>query len=340
MSFTRSEFYPKSLYNPTTADISIPEPCGAVSWTNAMESIITPDFFLRQTNRHTPKEQFFFFRNFTIENHTSEISIPRYFRKCVNITAGHLEITTLMTMNHSVFNDLQCPIPEPHFWDRNKWHTALASYMGSGNTWVRHLIETMSGVLTGSLYNDRQLLTAFEGEGQTERVIVIKTHELAMRHNHMFNRAVLLVRNPYDTILAWYNFERSKSHKGYMDRVDFVKRDWIQFIPSAVLGWRRFIESWVLDFHGPVFLLSYKRLQTDFFNEIIRVALFLDIPLTFGRLRCLHRESEGGYHRDKPSWMTRENVFTIPSEEVIEKELQLVRKVIWTAFNTTLDDLE
>ena len=35
--------------------------------------------------------------------------------------------------------------------------TSLSSYPGSGNTWVRYLIEEYTGYYTGSLYNDNSL---------------------------------------------------------------------------------------------------------------------------------------------------------------------------------------
>ena len=40
----------------------------------------------------------------------------------------------------------------------------LASFPGSGNTWIRHLIQRGSGVLTGSVYNDKSLYVEFPGE--------------------------------------------------------------------------------------------------------------------------------------------------------------------------------
>ena len=35
--------------------------------------------------------------------------------------------------------------------------TSLSSYPGSGNTWVRYLIEEYTGYYTGSIYNDNNL---------------------------------------------------------------------------------------------------------------------------------------------------------------------------------------
>ena len=34
---------------------------------------------------------------------------------------------------------------------------ALASFPGSGNTWLRHMIEGSTGIFTGSRYKDLQI---------------------------------------------------------------------------------------------------------------------------------------------------------------------------------------
>ena len=34
---------------------------------------------------------------------------------------------------------------------------ALASFPGSGNTWLRHMLEGASGIFTGSRYKDLQI---------------------------------------------------------------------------------------------------------------------------------------------------------------------------------------
>ena len=40
-----------------------------------------------------------------------------------------------------------------HFLDPPGPLTALASYPGSGNTWLRYLIQQATGIATGSVYN-------------------------------------------------------------------------------------------------------------------------------------------------------------------------------------------
>ena len=65
-----------------------------------------------------------------------------------------------------------------HFLDPPGPLTALASYPGSGNTWLRYLIQQATGFATGSVYNAAHLKAAsFPAEGIFNgSVIGIKTH--------------------------------------------------------------------------------------------------------------------------------------------------------------------
>lgn len=58
---------------------------------------------------------------------------------------------------------------------------ALASYPGSGNTWLRYLLEGATGIFTGSVYNAASILKAGHlGEGRPFKdgsTIVQKTHQ-------------------------------------------------------------------------------------------------------------------------------------------------------------------
>ena len=56
----------------------------------------------------------------------------------------------------------------------------LASYPGSGNTWVRYLIEGLTGVFTGDIYQDKRLNHLFLGTKENYRVgttFGAKTHK-------------------------------------------------------------------------------------------------------------------------------------------------------------------
>lgn len=109
-----------------------------------------------------------------------------------------------------------------HFIDgKRRGITALASFPGSGNTWVRTLLEKATGVCTGSYACDMSLRYAgFTGEGiQSSNVIVVKTHE-GKPHWGKFDSAIVLVRNPLDAIVSDWNryvangFQQKTVHLG------------------------------------------------------------------------------------------------------------------------------
>ena len=89
---------------------------------------------------------------------------------------------------------------------------ALVSFPGSGNTWVRGLLEQVTGYCTGSVYCDQGLArTGFVGEGvQSGAVLVVKTHHTSPFHpahpeRPRYGGAVLLVRNLFDALKAEMN---------------------------------------------------------------------------------------------------------------------------------------
>ena len=90
---------------------------------------------------------------------------------------------------------------------------ALVSFPGSGNTWVRGLLEQVTGYCTGSVYCDLGLATmGFAGEGiRSGSVLVVKTHHVTplwLRNSEQrpkFGSAVLLVRDVFDALKAEMN---------------------------------------------------------------------------------------------------------------------------------------
>lgn len=93
---------------------------------------------------------------------------------------------------------------------------ALASFPGSGNTWLRYLLQQATGVLTGSVYKDFGLLkSGFPAESvANSSVLMVKTHEWGENIWSGFGRAVLLIRDPAKAILAEFN-RQSGGHVGF-----------------------------------------------------------------------------------------------------------------------------
>ncbi len=108
---------------------------------------------------------------------------------------------------------------------RGRDPVALVSCPGSGNTWVRGLLEKATGICTGAIYCDPDLRAkGFKGESIHDgSVLVIKTHvpvpqwkdaKITRRilKNPLFGSAILLIRNPFDALVAEENRLRSKGH--------------------------------------------------------------------------------------------------------------------------------
>lgn len=81
----------------------------------------------------------------------------------------------------------------------------------------------ISGIFTGSVYNDARLKrSGFPGESVTNgSVVVVKTHTSKPDRIKIFDRVVLIVRDPYEAILSFFNFRQTPGHVGKATPEDF-----------------------------------------------------------------------------------------------------------------------
>ena len=105
------------------------------------------------------------------------VQVPKQFHNCKKMSFRHYGISTL-----------------------------LVSWPGSGNSWVRQLLETTTGIYTGS-YKDCDLAyinAGMLGEGiDSENVIAVKFHIGPYPEFH-FKKVIYIIRNPYDAFVADY----------------------------------------------------------------------------------------------------------------------------------------
>lgn len=106
----------------------------------------------------------------------------------------------------------------------NRPRVALVSLPGSGNTWVRGLLEQATGYCTGSMWCDPILRAKqFCGEGVRSNTLVVKNHDPTIRwakeslplnaskdgitnlNKPMFNSAIFVHRDPYEATIAEWN---------------------------------------------------------------------------------------------------------------------------------------
>ena len=141
-------------------------------------------------------------RQIGVSNLTSQMSRQQF-----------LSCSGMAILGGSVKSSIQVP-PSHQYCKKMSFRrsgpvVALGSFPGSGNSWVRQLLESATGIYTGAMYCDGSYIGAgMIGEGiTTANVIAIKTHDwpyAAKQHlNH--DRAVYIVRSPFGSILSEHN---------------------------------------------------------------------------------------------------------------------------------------
>lgn len=143
----------------------------------------------------------------------------------------------------------------------------LYTFPGSGNTWCRLLIEHATGIYTGSVYNDDSLLKALPGEFTCSwTVSAVKVHPHTHHFNELragtfgsdnnkcnkgsvkrFERAILLLRDPFDSI--WSEFQRrvSQSHVSGVRKAGF---NWHRWQANAANLAHAYADTWSIEHMG------------------------------------------------------------------------------------------
>ncbi|CAH2094052.1 unnamed protein product [Euphydryas editha] len=183
---------------------------------------------------------------------------------------------------------------------------ALVSYPGSGNTWLRYLLQQVTGVVTGSVYMDYGLrMHGFPAENVTDgSVLVVKTHEAPPLEVDKFKSAILLIRNPRDAILADFN----RLHKGHIGTAPksafkkinkYKKTNWSTYVFNQLSTWESLHHLWLNRFLGPVHIVFYEILVRDTRKTLQGILDFLNYTVSEGDMDCTVANQEGIYRRKK-----------------------------------------
>lgn len=158
---------------------------------------------------------------------------------------------------------------------------ALASFPGSGNTWLRFLIEQGMRKFTGSVYEDEDFANAFGGEGSSNaNTTCVKTHfpcPKCWTYQHckgcagskpvtsamtgpipQANANIYLVRSPFDSFVAEFNRIRTGEHSGTLGpnaftatpkrksyETEYDKPTWNQFIAHRLPAYVESVEFYL-----------------------------------------------------------------------------------------------
>uniref|UniRef100_A0A8D2QGX9 WSC domain containing 1 n=1 Tax=Zonotrichia albicollis TaxID=44394 RepID=A0A8D2QGX9_ZONAL len=200
---------------------------------------------------------------------------------------------------------LATPVQDTRCTDRkflttkSKVFVALSSFPGAGNTWARHLIEHATGYYTGSYYFDGALYNkGFKGEKdhwRSRRTICVKTHESGKTEIEMFDSAILLIRNPYKSLMAEFN-RKYAGHLGYATDRNWKSKEWPDFVNSYASWWASHVLEW-LKYGKRLLVVHYEDLKQSLIPKLKEMVEFLNVTVTEDRLLCVENNRDGNFKR-------------------------------------------
>lgn len=200
--------------------------------------------------------------------------------------------------------------------------TALASFPGSGNTWIRHLLQQATGIATGSVYKDTVLQQlGFPGEGVLNKsVLVVKTHQWGEKERKNYERSILLIRDPFNALLSEFNRQYG-GHLGHAQEMHF-KKEWKSYVFDAAKNWMALNRDW-LNFSGPLYIVHYEDFKSDPANQLSRLLKFLNIEISNSNLLCVMKNIEGFFKRTKMRTVKTNPFSKIMRDEILDFKRQL-----------------
>ncbi|DAZ96030.1 TPA: hypothetical protein N0F65_000025 [Lagenidium giganteum] len=168
----------------------------------------------------------------------------------------------------------------------NGEHVAIVSYPRSGNSLMRGLLEKVTGVYTGcDTRPDRSLSQELQNYGMKGEGVVddsvwfVKTHfpERPGWKPFKINKAILVVRNPWDAIDSYFNMMLTKSHNKSLHESQYERfaERWDGLLRNEIDVWMKFHHYWMSKVDIPIIVVRYEDLLVHRADTLRRVFMFL-----------------------------------------------------------------
>jgi hypothetical protein len=163
----------------------------------------------------------------------------------------------------------------PKFLSHNHFEkVGLACYQKSGSTLLRRYLESITGIITGSDGDltttlDKQLKdSGLSGESILgNKIWIAQTNfpeETGIARTDI-NKCILLVRNPLDSMLAFFNMLATRSINNKMSDKEFedLADAWDEFVRQEICIWRDFYNYWMLEPLIPTYVVRLEDLYEE-----------------------------------------------------------------------------
>ncbi|XP_065900782.1 WSCD family member CG9164-like [Dysidea avara] len=284
------------------------------------------------------------FRNFTdsqIDNIITAFGIPNLnssnFKEQILACTGLTLVNAKKPVNITTDGNVVMP---KHFqkcksmsFQKTGKTVALFCFPGSGNSWVRQLIETTTGIYTGTYQDcdDSYIFNGMIGEGvYTDNVIAVKIHfPNTDDQKWLDERSIIyVVRNPFDAILVEWNQQKSasKNHNmAHLSTTTVFGKAWIATVTKYSKLWRLHIEAYAHSNKTPILVLKYENLLTDLHTELKRMMEFMKFPYTEDDFQCTINSTIEGFHRKHKKTA---DPYTPELRKVVMEQVNLANKVL------------
>ena len=109
-----------------------------------------------------------------------------------------------------------------------------------------------------------------------------------------------MIRNPYNAIISFWNFEQTGTHTVFAPRNSFCSLAFREFAFRSIFRWYELHEDWLGPLGGRgrhLHVVLYEDLVREPLAEISRIMDHLDVSIDPPRLACLERHLGGSHHR-------------------------------------------
>ena len=116
----------------------------------------------------------------------------------------------------------------------------------------------------------------------------------------VYDRAILLIRNPLDSFISEFNrLLRNSFENAPIDEWNLIQDLDSRFLNKMYPKWHEFHENILVNFTKPLLIIEHNSLEENIIEEMSRVMKFLKLEITEETKTCLSKNPIGPYKRPK-----------------------------------------
>ena len=117
---------------------------------------------------------------------------------------------------------------------------------------------------------------------------------------NVYDRAILLIRNPLDAFIAEFNRDFTKSNTAIVPIEKWLEIDIYDSYENQFLTfWKKFHKQIIDEYKNELILVEYEALKSNVIGELTKVMKFLGLPMTDAIKECIRDNPNGLYKRPK-----------------------------------------